>query len=480
MYNVLLRPLKVEDAFTSYRWRNDPDLWKYTSHKPDRYITEQIEVDWIKKILAEKNSCRFAIIVNDAYIGNIQITNIISEVGEYHIFIGEKSFWGKGIATISTQQLIRYARERLNLKRLYLSVNPKNESAIRVYEKCGFEKVSDEIKMLYDFSSCIAPTVSVFMMTYNHELFIKKAIELILVQKTNFDFDIVIGEDYSTDNTRVIIRRISDLYPGKFKLLFHEKNIGAQANQSAVFAACTGKYIAFCEGDDYWTDPCKLQKQVDFLDHTLEYGMVCTNYSKYFQETKKFKRNVFRVPRYSKEVMFADYLLDMSSIGTATVMFRREIYLHYQDELPISVRNEFNVGDTPLWLYIAATSKIAVLPDETAVYRILENSACHFEDPKKHYEFVKRGFEIADYFIQRYGLGNKNLATKLEIKKLRADLFHGFKTLDWHFTLNVIKKLLKHKIAIRFKILACLYLIGSANKVTNNLVRGFLKLNKFR
>jgi glycosyltransferase involved in cell wall biosynthesis len=309
------------------------------------------------------------------------------------------------------------------------------------------------------------------MITYNHEKYIAKAIESVINQKANFDFEIVIGEDCSNDGTREIVRYYEKKHPQKIIAIYHEKNVGSRRNAyEFTLPKCNGEYIACLEGDDYWDDPHKLQKQVDFLDLNPDYGMVCTNYSKYFQDTGRLNRNVFTLPKYSKEVKFADYLLDMSSIGTATVMFRREIYSHYEEEIPLTIRSEFPVGDTPLWLYIAATSKIAVLPDETAVYRILENSACHFDDPNKHYAFVKKGFLIADYYIERYAKGDKKLAEKLEIKRLRNDLFHGFRTKDKSFAWEAYRKLMKHKISTRQKVSAYLFLLGSLNFITHWIV----------
>lgn len=115
--------------------------------------------------------------------------------------------------------------------------------------------------------------LSVLMMTYNHEKFIAQALDSILMQEVNFDYEIVIGEDYSQDNTREILLKYQAKYPDKIKLLLHEKNIGAMGNQIACMKACTGKYIAMLEGDDYWTDPHKLQKQVDFLENNPGYTL---------------------------------------------------------------------------------------------------------------------------------------------------------------------------------------------------------------
>ncbi len=151
--DIYIRPLKKEDALTSFKWRNNPDIWQFTGSKPDQRITPEIELNWIKKVLKEEDSKRFAICLkeNDKYIGNIQLTNIRNRTAEFHIFIGEQEFWGKGIGTEATKLLLKYAFEELKLKQVYLYVNPKNIAAIKSYEKCGFifqQKIDDE-KMLF-------------------------------------------------------------------------------------------------------------------------------------------------------------------------------------------------------------------------------------------------------------------------------------------------------------------------------------------
>ncbi len=263
----------IDDAKISYKWRNDPEVWKYTGSKPNRNITPEIEKEWLTSKLLEKDSHRFAIIVDDQYVGNIQLTNVIaSDVAEYHIFIGEKYYWGKGIARLASLQIIRYAKVSLFLKKIFLIVHPDNLHAIKLYESCGFKKVDLQVKMVLQLIESLAPKVSVYMITYNHEKYIREALTGVLNQKTRFDFEIIVGDDGSTDNAREIIQDIATKWPGKFNLQLHEKNIGAFANQMSVLNKCNGKYIAICEGDDYWIDPKKLQLQVDFLDQNLEYS----------------------------------------------------------------------------------------------------------------------------------------------------------------------------------------------------------------
>jgi RimJ/RimL family protein N-acetyltransferase len=96
MYNVLIRPLVKEDALTSYQWRNDSEIWKFTGSRPNITVTQEVESEWIEKVLKDDISKRFAILCDGEYIGNVQLTNINNDSAEFHIFIGKKSFGEKG------------------------------------------------------------------------------------------------------------------------------------------------------------------------------------------------------------------------------------------------------------------------------------------------------------------------------------------------------------------------------------------------
>ncbi len=231
------------------------------------------------------------------------------------------------------------------------------------------------------------------------------------MQKTNFQFEILLGEDASTDGTREICIEYAKKYPNKIKLFLHsrENNIKINGQQTGRFnflynlsSAC-GKYIALCEGDDYWTDPLKLQKQVDFLEANPESAMVCTDYNRYYQKIEELEKNCF--PRKyidTRTVIFTDYIIDRSTICTATTVFRNNIYKEFLKEIGFERFSKWNVGDTPMWLYFALKSKIKVLPDITAVYRINNNSASRFTDVDEKYKFRIKGYEIPIYFKETY------------------------------------------------------------------------------
>ena len=117
--------------------------------------------------------------------------------------------------------------------------------------------------------------LSVAMITYNHERFIAQALESVLAQRVNFDYEIIVGEDCSTDGTRAIVMDFHRRYPGGIVPLLREKNIGGARNIELTLAACRGHYLAMSEGDDYWTCEDKLQRQVDFLDANPDYAICC-------------------------------------------------------------------------------------------------------------------------------------------------------------------------------------------------------------
>lgn len=137
----------------------------------------------------------------------------------------------------------------------------------------------------------IEPLVSVVSITYNHERFISKMIEGVLMQQTSFPIELIVAEDCSTDLTRDIILEYQNRYPELIRVIMSESNIGAVANEKRAILAAKGKYIAFCEGDDYWTDPFKLQKQIDFLEFNSNYS-VCFHRCRHFiYETKEWKED---------------------------------------------------------------------------------------------------------------------------------------------------------------------------------------------
>ena len=138
---VIIRPLQEQDAYTSVNWRNDPEVFKYTGTIYQNKITIDTELDWLRKVANNPKDYRCAILADGVYVGNIYLTNIDEKSAHYHIFIGNKDYWGKGIAKQASIQIINYGFKVLGVKTIYLRVRLLNERAILLYENLGFKKI---------------------------------------------------------------------------------------------------------------------------------------------------------------------------------------------------------------------------------------------------------------------------------------------------------------------------------------------------
>ena len=200
------------------------------------------------------------------------------------------------------------------------------------------------------------------MITYNHEKFIAQAIDSVLMQQTTFDYELVIGEDCSTDGTRAIVVDYQQRYPDRIRAFLREKNLGMHENAKQTLDACRGEYIAFLEGDDYWTDPLKLQKQVDYLESHSEYSM-CFHNVHVIQEGNEHEPTLWHTQPMKAVYTFED-LLPGNFIHTPSVMYRTGLVT----ELP-AWYYEMPMGDWPLYLLLTQHGGAGYLSDVMAVYR---------------------------------------------------------------------------------------------------------------
>jgi len=237
------------------------------------------------------------------------------------------------------------------------------------------------------------PLVSVCMITYNHEDFISQAIEGALMQKTDFPIELVIGEDCSTDRTREICLEYQQKYPEIIRILPREKNLGMMPNFVDTLKNCQGKYIALCEGDDYWDNQQKLSYQVDFLEANLDYSGVCTSVKRYFQDTKKFEKEPYykNLGLKQKEDITTEKLLKGFLIRTATLMFRNNLFE------PNLIKN-FCFGDKFLQLLISTKGDICFFNQEDTVYRVHRGGAMHTIIPQNVHKFFKDYYDFLIFF----------------------------------------------------------------------------------
>lgn len=206
--------------------------------------------------------------------------------------------------------------------------------------------------------------VSVCMISYNHESFIRDAIEGVLMQKTNFCFELVIGEDCSIDNTRKICESYQIRYPDIIKLLPSDNNLGVMPNFIRTLNACKGEFIAFCEGDDYWTDPYKLQKQVDVLESNMDYS-ICFHNTEERVIGNSFEPSFLYNSSTQKEISTIYDLAYRNFIPTCSVVYRNNLFDKYPEWF-----NEISIGDWPLHIMNAQFGKIYYIPHIMGVHRI--------------------------------------------------------------------------------------------------------------
>lgn len=246
------------------------------------------------------------------------------------------------------------------------------------------------------------PLVSIKTMTYNHAPFIRKCVEGVLMQKTSFCIQLVIAEDCSTDGTREIVKEYADKYPEIIKLIISDENVGVRENSLRADKACNGEYLAICEGDDYWTDPYKLQKQVDFLEANPDYGLVHTAYSSFIDSKNKIvKPKLKNIPTGD---ILKDLLTGLNTIATLTSLVRADVLIKAKSLYINEPRKGWKMGDLPMWLAVAKFSKVGYLSDNTATYRILDNSASHSSSIIKVIEFNQSAFNIRRWFCSKWNL----------------------------------------------------------------------------
>jgi len=257
-------------------------------------------------------------------------------------------------------------------------------------KKAFLNKFQKEEIIEFPHQEIADPIVSVCVQTYWHENYIRKCLEGILEQKTNFEFEILLGEDDSPDNTRQICIEYAKKYPEKIRLFLHDRanNIKINGNPTGRFNflynlySARGKYITLCEGDDYWTDPNKLQKQVDFLEVNEDFAITFCNVL-----IKNENENIPAYPGYQNEKVSSEYLIQTiptpkkvsdiydiakgNFIHTPGVVFRN---IFRENPVP-GYMKAVPIGDWPLYMYISRYGKIAYTDEIMTVYRVHNSGA---------------------------------------------------------------------------------------------------------
>lgn len=241
--------------------------------------------------------------------------------------------------------------------------------------------------------------LSVFVVTYNQEKYIRQCLDGILMQDVDFDYEVVIGEDHGTDGTRAICEEYAAKYQ-QVRLLPLTENLGVVKNWIRTISACEGEYIALCEGDDYWTNEKKLMEQVEFLDAHKDYSLVYGTSKLFYEATGEYK------DRSTSECWEGDvfpYMLGNNFVMPLTAMFRKDAAMEsiriMKDMLP---EEHWKTADYPLFLTMARHGKFGYISHSYAVYRILALSISNTGDKNKNAEFRESMLYITDLYWRMY------------------------------------------------------------------------------
>lgn len=260
--------------------------------------------------------------------------------------------------------------------------------------------------------------VSVVMITYGHEKYIEEAINGVLMQDCNFDVELIVANDCSPDKTDEVIQKIIKNHQKSswIRYIKHEKNIGMMPNFVYTLKQAKGKYIALCEGDDYWIDPLKLQKQVDFLEENEDYAVVATN-GVVVDEEKKIEdfNKILNTGKVPLELIFSNWLFP-----TASIIYRK-------NNFPIPEWTlKYKNGDWLLLTYLALTGSVYYYNKKMIVYR-------------KNASSVSRTFKEFEVLFELNGIVNEYLKNeKFVTSKQKEIIQSGY--------IKNLKKQLKFKI----------------------------------
>lgn len=279
--------------------------------------------------------------------------------------------------------------------------------------------------------------VSICCLTYNHEKYIKKALDGFVNQITDFDYEILIHDDCSTDNTVEIIKEYVEMYPKIIKPIYQKENQyskGIKVSNVFQFPRAIGKYIAMCEGDDYWCDNHKLQKQFDALENNPNCSF-CTHIVQHVDETGKIVNRL--QPSSSLDLLVYEDIIPNSlifkniltktiiSFQTSSYFFKREYIMEYLESLSIKL-NCLDCGDVPLTWYLFTRGDCYFINSIMSCYR--ENSigswsikCSKIENSLKHFEKLIDFFNIFNkYTNYRYDSQMKYLTKKYRYKMLEV------------------------------------------------------------
>ena len=271
------------------------------------------------------------------------------------------------------------------------------------------------------------PTLSIYVPTFNHEHYIVQALDSILMQETSYTYEVLVGEDCSTDNTRAVLKEYEKQHPGKLQVFYREQNMRKQGNavgnSGDLRSRCRGKYIIALEGDDYWTDPCKIDKQIRFLEEHPDYIAVAHNCIVVDHDSSR-KDEVY--PQCTDtEYTFDHFARDIMPGQLTTVMLRN---VYHDDRYDTSLLNRRIVpGDRLIYFWLLSNGKIHCIQEEMSAYRHVTTQGSSFSATSK-YNFAT--YETLYAIFMEYAREQNNkeallCAERLYFRNLRVGSVFG-------------------------------------------------------
>lgn len=254
--------------------------------------------------------------------------------------------------------------------------------------------------------------ISVIMVAYNGEAYIRQALDSIVSQKFSGTFEILVADDRSTDNTAAIIREFAEKYPNIVKPTYREKNLGFSDNIYDVLINAKGTYLAICDNDDYWIDPLKLQKQYDYMEAHPECGFICSAAQLVDEQDRPM--NIVRTPYVES---FVDLMKSQVDVIAPSIIMRRTQFMQMVADSKWFIDKQY-FFDT-VWIYWFSYKKaIHYMPDILTAYRVRSESGSHSEDLEKQNKMDKRSWELKVRFMNMHDVDPD---TKYEILSSEYD-----------------------------------------------------------
>jgi glycosyltransferase involved in cell wall biosynthesis len=289
----------------------------------------------------------------------------------------------------------------------------------------NYEKVAPAI---YSSAKCKLPLLSICVQTYNHENYISECLDTLINQKTLFEYEIILGEDNSSDNTRSICKQYADKYPEIITLILHEDDNKIKVNSKTTgnfnalynYYSCRGKYIAFCEGDDYWTDRNKLQQQVNFLEEKTEFAF-CFHRFKMLNNEGEIINTLDQPLQDISKVQLIENMTHHPLLST--ICFRNNFM-----ELPFQISEVLNV-DTFLLSLLGQTGPAKYMKDiSPSIYRVHRNGIWSNRFAKEKYLLKIHTYtKLQQYYISINNFQVSEIYNR-KIKKYKKFLLYNLVT----------------------------------------------------